>query len=140
MENSESTYQCYKDRSAALFGLPHPSGSSWWLFCLLVAFLIQVSGCSHSRDSELREGAVVGTYAAEPPTFLTGAMGVLLTNGNGYSADAIIQNESLGGAQGVASGQLFCRGSKLLFAPASTESKKKKARSGGFAFIWDVAT
>ena len=116
----------------------HFSVSPAWGFLLSVGFLILLSGCSHSREDELREAGVVGTYAAEPPTFLTGPMGVLLTNGSGYSAHATIQNESLGAAQGATAGQLFCRGGKLLFAPASTESKKKKARGGGFAFIWDV--
>ena len=82
----------------------------------------------------------VGNFAAEPPTFLTGPMGVLLTNGSGYSAHATVQNESLGAPQGVNSGQILCRGSKLLFAPASGEPKKKQGRGGGFAFIWDVAT
>jgi hypothetical protein len=67
-------------------------------------------------------------------------MGVLLTNGTGYSAHLTVQNESLGTPQGVNSGQLLCRGSKLLFAPASNEPKKKQARGGGFAFIWDVAS
>jgi hypothetical protein len=102
--------------------------------------MILVSGCSHSSESELREIGFVGNFAAEPPTFLTGPMGVLLTNGSGYSAHVTAQNESLGTPQGVNSGQILCRGSKLLFAPASTEPKKKQVGSGGFAFIWDVAT
>ena len=107
---------------------------------LLVSALILVSGCSHSSESELREIGFVGNFAAEPPTFLTGPMGVLLTNTSGYSAHLTVQNESLGTPQGVNSGQLLCRGTKLLFAPASAEPKKKQARGGGFAFIWDVAT
>src|ERR1051326_8619831 len=109
-------------------------------FGALVVLLVIGFGCSHSREAELREMGMVGNYAAEPPTFLTGPMGVLLTNGSGYSARATIQNEALGSAQGATSGQLFCRGSKLLFAPVATESKKKRAREGGFAFIWDVST
>lgn len=109
--------------------------------CALAAALIVGLGCSHSREFELREPGLVGNFAAEPPTFLTGPMSALLTNKSGYSAVATIQNESLGsGAQGVTSGQLFCRGSKLLFAPISTEPKKKRAHGGGFAFIWDVAS
>jgi hypothetical protein len=109
------------------------------LWSLFVSVIL-VSGCSHSSDSELREPGFVGNFAAEPPTFLSGPMGVLLTNGNGYSAHATVQNEALGGGpQGVTSGQLLCRGTKLLFAPASSEPKKK-TRGGGFAFIWDVAS
>jgi len=109
-------------------------------FGLLLFAIILVSGCSHSSESELRDVGFVGNFAAEPPTFLTGAMGVLLTNGSGYSAHVIAQNESLGTPQGVNSGQILCRGSRLLFAPASAESKKKQARGGGFAFIWDVSS
>ena len=107
---------------------------------MLLFALIFVSGCSHSSESELREIGFVGNFAAEPPTFLTGPMSVLLTNSSGYSAHVTAQNESLGTPQGVNSGQILCRGSRLLFAPASTEPKKKQARTGGFAFIWDVAT
>jgi len=102
--------------------------------------LIMLSGCSHSHEAELRDAGIVGNYAAEPPTFLTGPMGVLLTNASGYGAHVTAQNESLGGPQGVNSGQLFCRGTKLLFAPISSEPKKKQARGGGFAFIWDVSS
>jgi hypothetical protein len=115
------------------------SRSTQWLSVGFVLVLL-LSGCSHSSDTELREAGIVGTYAVEPPTFLTSGMGVLLTNGSGYSAHATVQNESLGGPQGVNSGQIFCRGTKLLFAPGSTEPKKKQARGGGFAFIWDVAS
>jgi hypothetical protein len=115
------------------------SRSTQWLSVGFV-LLILVSGCSHSSDNELREVGIVGNYAVEPPTFLTGGMGVLLTNGSGYSAHAIVQNESLGTPEGVNSGQIFCRGTKLLFAPGTTEPKKKQAKGGGFAFIWDVAS
>ena len=85
---------------------------------------ILLAGCARSSDSDLREPGMVGNFAVEPPTFLTGPMGVLLTNGIGYTAHATVQNESLGaGPQGLGGGQILCRGSKLLFAPASTEPK-----------------
>ena len=114
-------------------------GRIFRVFWLLVLPIVVVCGCSRSSESELREIGFVGNFAAEPPTFLTGPMGVLLTNGTGYSAHVTVQNESLGAPQGANSGQILCRGSKLLFAPASSEPKKKKGRGGGFAFIWDVA-
>ena len=81
---------------------------------------------------------MVGVYEAHPPAFLNGPMSVLLTNNSGFTAHVTFQGDSLAARNGLRSGQLFCRGSKLLFAPA--QDQPKKTRTAGFAFIWDVAT
>jgi len=109
--------------------------------CLALGSLTAgLAGCSRSRESEMREASLTGIYAAQTPAFLIGAASVLLTNGGGYSAHLTAQSESFAAQNGVRSGQVLCRGSKLLFAPAPGEAKSKKTRSGDFAFIWDVAT
>ncbi|HVV73020.1 MAG TPA: hypothetical protein VHI52_16205, partial [Verrucomicrobiae bacterium] len=64
-------------------------------------------------------------------------MSALLTNGPGYTAHVTFQGDPLSPRIPERSGQLFCRGSKLLFAPAGNQSKQ--AKTGGFAFVWDTA-
>jgi len=107
---------------------------------LLFAVMSLVSACSHSRDYDRREAAFAGVYAAQPPAFLKGAMSILLTNGGGYIAHVTVEGDSFANRDGLKSGQLLCRGSKLLFAPAQNQSDKKQVRAGGFAFIWDTAS
>jgi len=79
----------------------------------------------------------MGVYEAQPPAFLNGPMSVLLTNGPGFTAHVTIGGESFAPRSSAKSGQIFCRGSKLLFAP--TGNQTKQAKTGGFAFMWDVA-
>src|ERR1043166_7971021 len=108
--------------------------SCWVLMALLVV------SCSHSREAEMREAALTGIYAAQTPAFLMGPASVLLTNAGGYSAQVTAHGESFATPDGVRSGQVLCRGSKLLFAPGPLESKSKKTRAGDYAFIWGVAS
>lgn len=110
------------------------------LVCCLLALGALLSACSHSKEYDRMEASITGAYAAQPPAFLNGPMSALLTNANGFTAHVTAQGDTLATTDGLSSGQLLCRGSKLLFAPALNVSKKKTARAGGFAFIWDVAS
>jgi hypothetical protein len=96
-------------------------------------------GCSHSGDMDLREPGFVRVFAPQFPDFLKAPMGLLLTNGAGYSAQLEAQNPSLPVAERTTSGQLLSRGGKLLFAPQQVELEQKSQRAGGFMFIWDVS-
>ena len=104
------------------------------LFLLTLSLL--VAGCAHTSRSELEAG---GAFAPLPPVFLTGPAGVLLTNAEGFSAHVVMKSDSLEPQQNGTSGELLCRGAKLLFAPDPGKQNKKYSR-GGFSFIWDVAT
>jgi hypothetical protein len=78
-------------------------------------------------------------FTPQVPPFVNGPMAVLLTNTTGFSARTTLQSEAFPGPQHQKTGQLLCRGSKLLFAPDPDESAKKQSRVGGFSFLWDLA-
>jgi hypothetical protein len=82
---------------------------------------------------------MLGVSTPQPPPFLAGPMAVLLTNAGGFSARVTVESEFSPGPEGPKSGQLLCRGSKLLFAPEVKQGGKKDSRLGGFLFSWDVA-
>ncbi len=116
---------------------PDSKRRSWGLWACLVLSASVLWGCSHSKDYEQYPNGVVGVYEAQPPAFLNGPMSVLLTNRAGYAAHVTVQGDAFAAGGEVKSGQLYCRGNELLFAPV--QMQKKQARSGGFAFIWNVA-
>jgi len=77
--------------------------------------------------------------APQPPAFLTGPMALLLTNVDGFCAHTVLEGgASVKGVEPLA-GELMGRGGKLLFAPEPGSSAGKHSRTGGSAFIWDVA-
>jgi hypothetical protein len=117
---------------------------SWFRLAALslagLALALAAGGCSHSQDKDAREAARTGIYSAPFPAFLNGPMAVLLTNSGGFSARAMVQTEPAAAPEeGARPGQLFCRGSRLLYVPDPSESTEKGAHSGGFSFIWDTA-
>src|SRR5215510_3184024 len=73
---------------------------------LLLALLCGAMGCSHSGDVDMREPGFVRVFAPQFPDFLRAPMGLLLTNGPGYSAQLESQNTSLPMAERTTSGQL----------------------------------
>ncbi len=85
-----------------------------WACAAGVALLLLMSGCAHSRYGASYIGAAEGIQAARPPAFLTGPMGVLLTNTQDFSAKAVFFQQP--GQGRPLSGDLLCRGTKLLFA------------------------
>lgn len=109
------------------------------LLLLLTALVALVSGCSHSSETEVSNPGYIGIISIQPPPFLTGPAGALLTNASGYSAVIETQADSLSARPGARTGQLLCRGSKLLFAPDPNEPTGKRGGTGGLLFIWDVA-
>jgi hypothetical protein len=101
------------------------------LACLLLFF-----GCS--RDKEFERPAYAGSaFAPLPPSFITGAAAVLLTNVDGFSAAASFMADSLPASSKQISGELLGRDGKLLFAPDPAQAKKQSG--GSFIFLWDVA-
>jgi len=106
---------------------------------ILIALSLGVLGCSHSGELDTREPGFVRVFAPQFPDFLRAPMGLLLTNGPGYSAQLEAQSTSLPVTERTTSGQLLSRGGKLLFAPQQVEVDQKSERAGGFMFIWDVS-
>jgi len=105
---------------------------------LVLAVALGAAGCSHSGDVDIREPGFVRVFAPQFPDFLRAPMGLLLTNGPGYSAQLEAQSTSLPVNERTTSGQLLSRGGKLLFAPQQLELYQKSERTGGFMFIWDM--
>lgn len=104
-------------------------------FLLLLPLLaVLASGCAHSRSADERSG---GYFLPEVPFFLTGPMGVLLTNASAFSAQATASSGPHATAAEVLTGQLFGRGNLLLFAPDAA-SLDKRLRNIGLSYIWDV--
>lgn len=103
------------------------------IFCAVIA--LSSGGCSSSSGSR----GFVRVITPLPPPFLTGPSSVLLTNWGGFSAHVEIQAPGALNSGKPASGQLLSRGSRLFYAPESDESTGNRRKTGGFAFIWDVA-
>src|SRR2546430_12553251 len=96
------------------------------------AFLI--TGCAHSPKEESIRSA-----ASRPPSFLTGPMALLLTNGAaGFSARVVVSGQPVSDTPEFNAGELLGRGSKLLFAP-DFKGSKARVRAGGVSFLWDSA-
>jgi hypothetical protein len=112
---------------------------SWGKALTLLTILLLVGGCAHSPEDELHGGSFTKVFTPQPPTFLSGAMSVLLTNSTGFTARVAAENEPLGGTEPARSGQLLCRGSKLFFAPDPDKQAEKQFGAGGFSFVWDAA-
>lgn len=105
-------------------------GAGAWL---AVAALF--AGCTHSHLAEDRRSAAERLLAAQPPTFLTGPMSVLLTNSASYSARVQIDTTS---PLTTVQGTLLGSHDKLVFARDPGKATKKSTAGGGFSFIWDV--
>ncbi len=95
---------------------------------------LALAGCSHGDRSGTR-GGMVGVVSAQVPTFLNGPINLLLTNTAGFDARVEVQGDPAFAHNST--GQLLCRGSKLLFAP--DPDSDPSIRIGKFIFIWDVA-
>jgi len=109
-------------------------GRSSWV--LLVA--LALAGCSHSRPEDHYVGFASAVFAPQPPPFLKGPMGLLLTNTDVFSARATMTGAMPEWPDAI-SGELLGRGSKLAFAFVPEKKTKKHPGAGGLIFIWDVA-
>jgi hypothetical protein len=101
---------------------------------LLTAVMLAAPGCSLFRGKDAKSRST-----AQVPAFLSGATAALLTNTPGYSSRLVMEIGSVPGLAGVHTGQLLCRGTKLMFAPDMKKSVEKRSRFGGVGFIWDAA-
>lgn len=65
-------------------------------------------------------------------------MSLLLTNVDGFSAQATLETRSSTANPEVVTGQLLGRGGKLVFAQDEDKTREKRLRTHGISFIWDV--
>jgi hypothetical protein len=108
------------------------------LFGILIAVL--GAGCAHSDKHKADElpARVTGIPAPTPPTFLNGALAVLLTNVDGFRARVVLEGPASADRSGMITGELMGRSSKLLFAPEPGTPKDKYSRVEDFSYIWNV--
>jgi hypothetical protein len=105
-----------------------------WLW-VWVAIAGAAGGCAHSGARN--KGA--GLIPPPVPAFLSGPMGVLLTNLPGFAAHVRLDSEHPSSTTEPFSGELLGRGPKLLFAPDFSSAATKRFRACGFSFVWDVS-
>ena len=105
-------------------------------FCLLLVAILSGS-CSTSSDQTSADRRAVPPVM---PSFLSGSVGLLLTNVDGFSAHLVMEDTTVSNTTAVVTGEVLGRGTKLLFAPNSHGSKRKGRQAGGFVYIWDVTT
>jgi hypothetical protein len=127
-----------KTKHTSPFSLPNR------VLLVLTLLLGLAAGCAHSPDAPSRDGVALSITTPQPPPFLAGPMAVLLTNAAGFSAQLTTEAEYTPNEPAIEpphpkSGQLLCRGTRLLFAPNQKTAGKKAAALGGFLFSWDVA-
>ena len=111
-----------------------PSG----LFGILIA--VSGAGCAHSDKHKADElpARVTGIPAPTPPTFLNGALAVLLTNVDGFRARVVMEGPASADRSGMITGELMGRGGKLLFAPEPGAPRDRYSRVEDFSYIWNV--
>jgi hypothetical protein len=114
------------------------SRACFWAGCWVAILGMLATGCASRRDSA-RQGGFMRVFTPQPPSFLTSRAAVLLTNWPGFSAQVEVQAGGSPGQERNSSGQLFGRGSKLLYAPVSGEGSDTRRQPAGYSFIWDVA-
>lgn len=110
--------------------------SVWQTWLAGLALAVAAAGCSSSKVERPEERIVI--YAPQVPLFMSGAPSWLLTNSQSFTAHVSAEGLSIPADQ-VISGELFVRGSRLLFAPKPTKEESKDGPEPGFSFIWDVA-
>jgi hypothetical protein len=104
---------------------------------LVLALALLAGGCSQpDRRGNYASARGEELVLPQPPVFLTGPAGVMLTNSPGFSA--WVRASGPAGPLRSGSGQLVAQGGKFFFEPA--EGAGKHARAGGFSFIWDATT
>jgi hypothetical protein len=103
---------------------------------LVLALALLAGGCSQPDRRESNASASREEFLPQPPAFLTGPAGVMLTNSPGFSARVVASGPV--GPLSSGSGQLVAQGGKFFFEP--TEGVGRHARAGRFSFIWDATT
>jgi hypothetical protein len=121
--------------------LPTPSLGGLWssgLFVILIAAL--GAGCARSEKRGAGETSfpIGGIPAPVTPTFLSGAMAVLLTNVDGFRAHVVLESAGSANQSEMIVGELMGRSGRLLFAPQPGAPQAKYSRVEDFSYIWDV--
>jgi len=102
--------------------------------CLALAVVVVVlAGCSTKPKVYYHAGD------ENPPDFLAGRMGPLLTNVTGFSAKLTVSMPRASGGQRVVDGDLLGRQGSLIYQPANAVKGKRARTEGGTFFIWNEA-
>jgi hypothetical protein len=104
----------------------------------LAPFALICGGCAHQQDAV--EQAFTRVTTPRVPVFINGPAALLLSSATNYSARVTIQPEPPSAQARLTQGELLVRGNRLLFAPAAGTDAEKEMRSGGFMFLWDLAS
>ena len=112
---------------------------AWQSAAAMLLTAAMFAGCARFRDQSDSQGMGGAFLPPMPPSFENGPAVVLLTNIAGFIGKVVLANGGNLDLEPPVSGQLFVGGDKLLFAPEVSGSKKKRARAGGYSFIWDAA-
>lgn len=75
---------------------------------------------------------------AIPPSFLTGPMALVLTNGNSFRAEIAFETMTTWGSTQRMTGSFTGAGSKLAFLPELSKSVARNAQAK-MIFVWDTA-
>jgi hypothetical protein len=105
--------------------------------CFILGLSLLPAGCSTSNDQTSGDRRITPPAI---PSFLSGPVGLLLTNVDGFSAHLVMEDTTVSNTTAIVTGQVLGRGTKLLFAPDSRGSKRKGRQADGFVYIWDVTT
>jgi hypothetical protein len=109
-----------------------------WLrrVCCVFVTVVFAAGCASARHHQGPPlDAAEGRNAAQPPFFLVGPAGVLLTNAQDFTARLMVAGTNSLTTNTV--GNLFQQEGILLFVPRSEESTGASAWTGSFRFLWD---
>jgi hypothetical protein len=109
-----------------------------WGCVVLIAGL--AAGCSLSDRKKKEEppSSAAGVASPKVPTFLNGAMAVLLTNANAFQAHVLLEGPPSPTRTDIFSGTLMSRDGKLFFAPEPGATAEKHSRAEDFSYIWNV--
>ena len=105
---------------------------------VLTAWLF-VAGCASPSDSRRAPEPLLdadGIAAATPPAFLAGAVSLLLTNREDYTAHLVVTMTN--GSTTRISGALFQQEGILLFVPRSETAPAQNPWTGRFRFLWNL--
>lgn len=110
-----------------------------WAMAAAAALAAGCSSAPKVSEANLFKSAI---FAPLPPAFIAGPVGILFTNTQGFSAHINATGASPNDDRPL-SGELFGRGTRVLFAPqpkhAEDEKRPKDEIDPGFTFLWDIA-
>jgi hypothetical protein len=97
-----------------------------------------LAGCASGRHhGQAPLDPSQGLAAAEPPFFLVGPVGAVLTNSQDFSARIVVSLTN--GVDVLTAGNLFQNEGVLLYVPKADQLTRSNTWAGSFRFLWDVA-